>query len=163
MQGSTVDEKREALLKYITENQADYYRLVYLYVRNRDNALDIIQDSIIKAWSKVHTLDNIQYMKTWLYRIMINESINFLRKNKRIVLSDIEFEDVSYSVESEVVDKLTLYQAVEKLPPKLKTVIALRFFEDMKISEVALTIKANENTVKSRLYRGIKELKRIIG
>ena len=64
---------------------ADYqklYRLAYSYVHNENDALDIVQESAYKAVKNSHTLKNLQYAGTWIYRIVINESISFLRKQK---------------------------------------------------------------------------------
>ena len=60
------------------------------------------------------------------------------------------------------VEGIDVYKCVQSLNEKLKTVIILRFFEDMKIDEIAKITKTNENTVKSRLYKGLKELKKLI-
>lgn len=65
---------------------ADYqklYRLAYSYVHNENDALDIVQESAYKAVKNSHTLKNPQYAGTWIYRIVINESISFLRKQKQ--------------------------------------------------------------------------------
>ena len=137
---------------------ADYqklYRLAYSYVHNEGDALDIVQECAYKAIKNSKSLKNPQYAGTWIYRIVINESISFLRKSKRTELSlselDGETED-SYT-------DLDLRQALGKLEPLDKTVVVLRFFEGMQLNQIAQTLDENLNTVKSRFYRSLKKLK----
>ena len=66
------------------------------------------------------------------------------------------------SHENELVEKIDIYETIQKLNEKLKTVIILRFFENLKIEEIAYITKTNSNTVKSRLYKGMEEIKKEI-
>ena len=80
-------QDQEALLvSYIKDNQDKFYRLAYSYVKNQEDALDVIQDAIIRAMEKIHTLKNPEYLKTWFYRILVNECLNHIRKMKSILL-----------------------------------------------------------------------------
>lgn len=149
------------LVEYIKANQNTFYRLAYSYVKHQDTALDIVQESIYKALTSVSSLKNPEYIKTWLYRIIVNTSISYIRKNKRIIVTDevpevIQDEDVHFA------DKLNLYAALDRLDGKHKTVIVLRYFEDLKIEEIAKITECNVNTVKTRLYAGIRKLKAMI-
>ena len=137
---------------------ADYqklYRLAYSYVHNENDALDIVQESAYKAVKNSHTLKNLQYAGTWIYRIVINESISFLRKQKKqettLYEADGETEDLYQDVD--------LHQALEQLDLMDKTVIVLRYFEGMQLNQIAETLDENLSTVKSRLYRSLKKLK----
>lgn len=137
---------------------ADYkklYRLAYSYVHNENDALDLVQESAYKAIKHSHTLKNPQYAGTWLYRIVINESISFLRKRK-------QQETVLYDMDGETEDiysDVDLHQALEQLEPMDKTVIVLRYFEGMQLNQIAQTLDENLSTVKSRLYRSLKKLR----
>lgn len=149
------------LVEYIKANQNTFYRLAYSYVKHQDTALDIVQESIYKALTSVNSLKNPEYIKTWLYRIIVNTSISYIRKNKRIIVTDevpevIQYDDVHFA------DKLYLYAALDRLDEKHKTVIVLRYFEDLKIEEIAKITECNVNTVKTRLYAGIRKLKAMI-
>ncbi|GMQ61497.1 RNA polymerase sigma factor [Vallitalea maricola] len=149
------------LVEFIKIHQEDFYRLAYSHVHNRESALDIVQDSIYKGLTSVHKLKNINKLKTWMFSIIVNTSISYLRKNKRLIITN----DFPESIEREnidIADKIDLYHAIEKLDIKYRTIIVLRFFEDMKIEEVADITGLNINTVKSRLYNGIDKLKVIL-
>ena len=70
------------IVDYILANQDKFYRLAYSYVRNQDDALDIVQNSVCKALEHYETLRNEHAIKTWFYRILVNESLLFLKKEK---------------------------------------------------------------------------------
>lgn len=158
------DISMEKLLTlYIKENQESFYRVAYSYVKDTNTALDVIQEAIIKALKNRNTLKNEEYLKTWFYRILINECLMHIRKNKKITYLDNIDEYSPVRDENNDIDNFddmqVLYNAIEKLEPNLKTIIILRFFEDMKIEEIAKVTNTNLNTVKSRLYKALKILR----
>ncbi|WP_331666942.1 sigma factor [Metaclostridioides mangenotii] len=63
--------KRKKVEAFIIENRENFYRVAYSYVRNEQDALDIIQDSIYKALNSVEILKEIKFIKTWFYRIKL--------------------------------------------------------------------------------------------
>ena len=79
-----MDNNIRQLNEYIIAHQEDFYRLAFSYVKNRDAALDVVQESIVRALSKSDSLRQPEYMKTWFYRILLNESMNHYRRNKRL-------------------------------------------------------------------------------
>ncbi len=150
------------LVKYITDNQESLYRFAYTYVKNQQEALDIVQESIYKALSSIDTLKNSEHMKSWLYRIIINTSINYIRKTKRVIPID-EINDKVECKEDDLDRNIDLYEAIDKLDENQKTIIVLRYFEDMKIDDIAKVVDCNISTVKSRLYSALDKLKLIMG
>ena len=82
----------------------------------------------------------------------------YLRKNKILFLPDLEEQfDLPHS--DKRFEDIELYEAVQQLEPELKTVVILRFFEDLKLEDIARITKTNLSTVKSRLYRALKLLR----
>ncbi|WP_262176068.1 RNA polymerase sigma factor [Saccharococcus sp. Marseille-Q5394] len=155
----TRDEKFELVEKYIVENQHIYYRLAFSYVKNKENALDIVQEAIYKALRSIDRLDEVNYLKTWLYRIVVNTSIDFIRKHQRVsIMEDDVLESHLPTSENEMSD-LDLQDAVDQLPPTYKTIIILRFFADLKLDEIAEITGDNLNTVKTRLYTALRKLR----
>ena len=151
----------EELEQYIIENQEHFYRLAYSYVKDRDAALDVVQNAVLKALTHWKSLRNPAYLKTWFYRILINEGLNYIRKNRRIV-PDTGLREQP-APEEDIPGKLDVYAAVERLSPKLRTIVVLRFFEDMSLQEIAEATALNLNTVKTRLYHALKILKKDMG
>lgn len=157
-----VQDKRESLKEYIKLNQQDFYRLAFSYTKNSDAALDVVQESIVKAIDKIGSLKDTAYLKTWFYRILVNESLMHLRRSKRLVLVE-SIEDGEPGCGEDLAQSMDMYNAIQALEVKIRTVIILRFFEDMKLEEIAVITKTNLSTVKSRLYKGLELLKVSIG
>lgn len=152
----------QELIDFFKINEEKIYKFAYGYVKNQDNALDLVHESIVKAIQKRNTIREKRYLKTWFYRILINECLGFLRKRKKVLF----FEEIKDIENLGKIDKISdnnenidLYDAIDKLPTKLKTIIMLRFFEDMSLEEISQTIKTNLSTVKSRLYKALEVLK----
>ena len=157
-----VPDNRQLLVEHILDGQTDFYRLAMSYVKNRDAALDVVQEAIVKALSKVDTVREPAYLKTWFYRILINEAMNYFRRNRNLV----SLEDVMVDRAEEPRDpgeRLDLSDAIDRLSVPEQTVVKLRYFEDMKLEEIAQATGANLNTVKSRLYKAIRKLKDMTG
>lgn len=148
----------ENLIQYIEQNEEKWYRVAYYYARNQEVAMDIVQEAITKALTKISSIKQAKFMKTWFYRILINTAIDETKRNKKnatFCLEDYQTE----AIEEDFTTNIQLYEKINQLKPKLKTVILLRFFEDLKLSEIAQVTKTNENTIKSRLYQALNQLK----
>lgn len=149
----------EKLTEYIIAGQQQFYRVAYTHVGEREAALDVVQNAICKALENYGSLRNEDAMKTWFYRILINESWNYLRKNrKEIILEPADFPEEVYE-EPAYRDGLDILAEVENLPEQIKTIIILHYFEELTLKEIAEVTGMNLNTVKTRLYTGLKKLK----
>ncbi len=147
-------QKTEQIL---IDNYEKYYRLAYSYTRTQEDALDVVQESAYKAIRDCNKVENPNYISTWIYRIVVNTSIDLLRKRQKneSIVGKLD-EDVSYEDSYSNPD---LKAALEQLDESEKTVIVLRYFEDLKLDDIARITDSNLNTVKARLYRGLKKLK----
>lgn len=151
--------KTQDFQEYITQNQQAFYRLAYSYTKNSEAALDVVQDAIVKGIEKLHTLRNPAYMKTWFYRILVNEGLNYLRGRKVVSLDECTEASLPAAEDRDVAQDVDLYNAVQKLESKMRTVVILRFFEDMKLEDIASVTGDPLSTVKSRLYKALQLLK----
>lgn len=158
----TVRSTHQLLVDYMVAGQGDFYRLAYSHVKNRDAALDVVQESIVKALTKAASLREPAFLKTWFYRILLNECMNYFRHNKRLVSFDAALDNRP-APSCDPGDRLDLYDAIDRLRQDEQAVIRLRFFEDMKLEEIAQVTDTNLNTVKSRLYKSLKHLRELTG
>lgn len=153
------DNLEKQIVDYVIKNKESHYRLAFSYVKNTDDALDIVQESICKAISTFDTLKTPSYLKTWFYRILVNTSIDFLRKRKKLmVVDDITASNFNLSKVDDYED-IDLQRALEELPVQYRSVVVLRFFEDLKIEEIAVILDENINTIKTRLYKALELLR----
>ena len=160
-----LDERNQLIIQYINKNQEKLYRLVFSHIKDEEQSLDVIQNTILKALDNLEKLREEKYLETWIYRIAINESLKYLKKQKKEPIFNIQdYEIFSEDFENkDVTDVMDLYKAIDSLQPKLKTVIILRFFEDKSLAEISKITNSNLSTVKTRLYKALNELKIKIG
>ena len=149
---------KQQLITYIIDNQEKFYRLAYSYVHDREEALDVVQNAIVKALEKHDGIRSESAIKAWFYRVLVNESLNSLSRNKREVnWEPEEFRDIPAEEQSQPDDDL--YDQIDRLPTNLKTVVILRFYEDLTLEEIAKVTEISLSTVKYRLYAGLKKLR----
>ena len=141
--------------KILIDQYERFYRLAYSYVHNEADALDVVQESACKAITQCKNLKDTEKLLPWLCRIVVNTSLDLLR-------SQVKEQPTEELPETATVDKyeeFDLKEALNRLEPKNCTIIILRYFEDMKIEDIALVVDENVNTVKARLYRSLKKLR----
>jgi RNA polymerase sigma factor, sigma-70 family len=144
---------------YVIKNKENHYRLAFSYVKNVDDALDVVQESIYKAISTIDTLKNPDHLKTWFYRILVNSALDLLRKRKKLVIVDDEVLSSYDSGTFPNCEDIDLQKALDNLPVQYRSIVVLRFFEDLKIEEIAAILAENVNTIKTRLYKSLKMLR----
>lgn len=150
-----------AFYELISERKNQLYKTAYAYVKNKEDALDIVSETVYKAYISIKNLKNPQFFNTWLTRILINTSMDFVKKNSRIV----HFEENLYSKgkDTETEDKdegfIDLRQSVDKLHTRYKTIVILKYFQDMTLGEIAEVLKCPLGTVKTHLHKALKELR----
>ena len=145
---------------YLLENQEKFYRLAYSYVRNQEAALDVVQNAIVKGLEKCYDLRNPAALKAWFYRIVVNESLQYLREHKwEVAAGEEEMPEPVYTEPAYEEDR-SVYEQVQKLPESMKTIVILHYYEDLTLKQIAEITKTNLNTVKSRLYSALHKLEK---
>jgi RNA polymerase sigma-70 factor (ECF subfamily) len=149
------------------------YYLAYRMVKNHDAADDLAQETFINAYSSIKSFKLGYSFYTWLYRICMNLSINYLKRQKFVIPeSQFEEEDSPLEKVTESEDPLSLLvqkeqerkikQAIDSLPPKYKAVFVLKVYEDLSYEEIARTLKISLGTVMSRLFRARERLQKLL-
>lgn len=150
----------EAFEQLLVEHTDRLYRTAYLYVRNREDALDVVQETAYKAFSSISKLRNEQYFLTWITKILINCAYDVQRKRRNEISSENEVASLS-GVKNE--EKLDLAAAIGKLPAKHQTSIIFFYYYGMSLKEISTSLKVPENTIKTYLSRGKKQLRKLLG
>lgn len=152
----------DCTVQYIIENQNKFYRLAYSYVQEEQAALDVVQNAICRALEGCFGLKNPLALRTWFYRILVNESLQYLRKQKKeTTLTEEHTANLTYSEPAFEEDKQA-YEAVMGLPEPMKTVVLLHFYEDLTLKQIAEITDTPLSTVKTRLYSALKKLRTIL-
>ena len=149
----------ERLIQYILENQDRFYRVAYSYTRHQEDALDAVQSAVCKALEAHENIKNADAIRTWFYKILINECLTVLKKRGKVVLTaDTVAQEEAY-YEKGYEQGGDIEQELEKLEMDIQVIIKLRFFEEMSLKEISGITGFKLNTVKTKLYRGLKLLK----
>ena len=149
------------------------YRTAFAHVKQEALALDLVSETIVRGYEHVGKLREPKYFKSWLIRILLNVINDYYRRNKRVV--SMETADVELAAETAawqdgarqdhgaaVEEKLDLPAAVERLPEKEKSIIVLKYYDDLKISEIADALEIPEGTVKAYLHKAKEKLKNLL-
>lgn len=150
------DATNNALEDFLIRNQAALYRLAFSYLKQPEDAMDAVQTAACLAIEKQGYMRNPASVRAWFYRILVNVCLDALRQKGRFV-SLSEWEDAGYEDPAPADETLAL--RIDRLPTEMGTVIKLRFYEELSLKEIAVVTGSNVNTVKSRLYGGLKKLK----
>lgn len=152
-----MQNKKEKLKLYITNNLDKLYRLAFSYAKNEHDAEDIVNESVKRALDAIYQLEKEEFLGTWMYRIVINTASSYMKMKSKLIYIDEVIENTL--VKEDKYQDTDLYNMVMKLDSKYRIVIVLRFYEDMAIDKIAEILNENISTVKTRLYKALKLLK----
>ena len=156
---SSCGKRKTEIGEQLLDQYDKLYRLAYSYVRSEQEAMDIVQESACKALSTADRLRSRDYISTWLYRIVTNTAIDVLRKRKREVPGIEAYLEGEDQNARRGYDNLEVMDLLSRLEDKDRAVVILRYFEDLKLEDIARVTGDNLNTVKTRLYRSLRKLK----
>ena len=133
-------------------------KISYLYVKDKQVAEDIVQDTFIKIYAQFGETIEVEKVKSYIVTMTVNRCRDYFRSwhYKKVQLSEMldRQEKIVHTT-----DQVNVTQSIMQLPVKYREVIILRYFEDLKIEDVAHVLDININTAKSRLYKALKLLK----
>lgn len=138
------------------------YRTAFLYVGNREDALDVVQETAYKALLAIGQLKNESFFLTWLTKILIHCTYDVMNKKKNEIPIEKLIDLKSWEKEKKV-EHLDLLSAINQLKDTHRNAIILFYFQDLPISEVAKIMLVPENTIKTFLHRGKIQLKKLLG
>ncbi|OZM57975.1 RNA polymerase [Lottiidibacillus patelloidae] len=149
----------KAFLKLFQSHEEDIYRMAYVYVKNENDALDVVQEVAYKAFKSIHTLKQPQYFKTWLLKITIASAINVIKKNKKVIPLKKEYDGLFREEGKDIPLHLTLHDLIQRLNEDEKSVIILKYYQEHTFQEIAELLDIPLGTTKSLLYRALTKLR----
>lgn len=138
------------------------YRTAFLYVRNKEDALDVLQETAYKAYISISKVKQPEYFSSWLMSILIRTAYNLLSKKKKYVFDESIISNVIEQSSPDIEGKLDVIDSISNLSKNYQTVIILFYYHDLTIQEVAHIMDKPENTVKTYLRRARIDLKKLI-
>lgn len=140
-----------------------YWKIRHIVTAHED-ASDVLQNVFIKAWSNLADFQNKSKLSTWLYRIAINESLDFMRKQKtrQSISADEDLSLANRLMADEYFDgnetQALLQEAISKLPEVQRTVFTLRYYDEMKYSEMSQLLNTSEGSLKASYHIAVKKI-----
>lgn len=150
----------KAFMKLFQTYEEELYRIAFAYVKDKEDALDVIQETAYRSFKNLNSLKNKEYFKTWLIKITINCAIDHIRKSKNIVSLDIEQIKYIQYEDEDIPLKLTLENLINTLDNMEKIVVLLKYYEDYTFKEISEILEIPLGTGKSILYRALEKLKK---
>lgn len=158
------ESQRKAFEIVVRQYSEQLYWQVRRIVLIHDDANDVLQNVFIKAWCHLDTFRNDSKLSTWLYRIAINESLDYVRrKKKEVSLNPEERQEI---VNRLMADKYfdgdeiaaQLQAAIAMLPEVQRAVFNLRYYENMKYSEISKILGATEGALKASYHIAVRKI-----
>jgi len=155
-----LDGDTEAFNLLVRKWEKPIFNFILRMVGNRDEAMDLCQDSFMKAYRELDTLKDKDRFSAWLYRIAHNSCFSRLRKDQGKTF--VELLPDAQSVRSPIEIQLAVEKALQQLPEDQREAVVLKVYHSLKFEEIAAIQDAPVSTVKSRLYMGFEKLKTVL-
>ena len=153
-----INGNEAAQLQLLSLYKESMYRVAYSYMRNEHDANDALQEMTYQCLKNIHKVQTPQYFKTWLVRVVINTCLMMKRQQKQTFITNNVLEQSQYMTEL-----FELNDVISQLPIEQQELIHLKYFRDLKNSEIATLQNIPEGTVKSRLHKTLKKLRQLLG
>jgi RNA polymerase sigma factor (sigma-70 family) len=158
-----MDERREQAMvmleRWVTAYQPVVFRAAYLILKDKQAAEDVAQDTFLRAYNAALRMDPGDGVRSWLYRIAVNTSLNELRRRKRETKAVSRLDkDTGFDPSDRSDTQTVVTEAIDRLPDRLRVAVICRYFLDLSEVEMARVLKVRPGTVKSRLHEARKML-----
>lgn len=157
--------QRRAFEAVVRQYGEQLYWQIRRFVLSHDDANDVLQNAFIKAWQGIVSFHGDSKLLTWLSRIAINESLDFLRRQKNIITMSTDDEElgiVNTLMADDYFDgdetEAQLQQAIASLPEVQRTVFLLRYYDDMKYSDISKMLGTSEGALKASYHIAVKKI-----
>lgn len=156
--------QRRAFEMLVNQYGEQLYWQIRRFVLSHDDANDVLQNAFIKAWQGIGSFHGDSKLLTWLSRIAINESLDFLRRQKNIVTMSTDDESgiANTLMADDYFDgdetEAQLQEAIATLPEVQRTVFLLRYYDDMKYSDISSMLGTSEGALKASYHIAVKKI-----
>lgn len=156
--------RQKVFLMIVDQYSQSLYWKIRSIVLTHEDADDVLQNTFLKAWKSLPTFQGKAKLSTWLYRIAINESLDFLRRQKTATLSSA---DADLSVANRLMaddyfdgdkSQALLQEAIATLPDVQRTVFTLRYYDEMKYSEMSEILGTSEGSLKASYHIAVQKI-----
>ena len=158
--------RREGFAVLVRQYSEPLYWKVRRIVLNHEDANDVLQNAFLKIWNNLDTFQGKSALSTWLYRIAINEALDFVRRQKNVISATVSTEDepgvAARLMGDDYFDgdeaQARLQEAVARLPEVQRTVFTLKYFDELKYSEISKILDTSEGALKASYHLAVKKI-----
>ena len=158
--------RREGFAVLVRQYSEPLYWKVRRIVLNHEDANDVLQNAFLKIWNNLDTFQGKSALSTWLYRIAINEALDFVRRQKNVNSATVSTEDepgvAARLMGDDYFDgdeaQARLQEAVARLPEVQRTVFTLKYFDELKYSEISKILDTSEGALKASYHLAVKKM-----
>lgn len=161
--------KEEGFRLLVDKYQERLYWQIRRMVHNHEDADDILQNTFIKVWKYLDSFKEQSQLHTWLYRVAMNETLNFLKKQQKHTTTDYddvahELSENTHSDEYFTADEiqLKLQGAIATLPEKQKIVFNLRYYDEMSYEEMSQVLETSVGALKASYHHAVKKVEHFL-
>ena len=156
------DKQRQAFGIIVSQYSEQLYWKIRNIVQDHEDANDILQNTFMKAWLALGDFQSKSKISTWLYRIAVNESLDHLRRQKNKLSADEDITVANRLLADEYFNgdetQALLQQAIAQLPDVQRTVFTLRYYDNMKYSEMSKVMHTSEGALKASYHIAVKKI-----
>lgn len=149
----------KAFQELMEEEKVKLYKIAYIYMKNEEDALEVFQETVYKAFLSIKNLKDERYFSTWVTRILIHTAFDLLKKQKRVIPMERKILESKMRPYTTTENHSDLLRAITDLEEKYKTTLILRFYKDYTVKQIAEILDCPKGTVKTNIHRGINLLR----
>jgi RNA polymerase sigma-70 factor, ECF subfamily len=159
-----MDIEKEFLEAYDTLSNA-LYRHAYMKLHDKDAAKDMVQETFTKTWLYISKGNEIEYMKSFLYRTLHNNIVDFVRKSRTLSIETLEEDGMQFPEEKaltipERAEYNELIDRIKKLKEPHHTILIMRYVDDLPPKDIAQALRISANSVSVRIHRALQALRK---
>ena len=157
-------EKRKLFEQIVPQYSEKLYWAIRRIVLCHDDANDVLQNVFIKVWKGIDDFQNRSKLSTWLYRIAVNEALDFLRRQRNVAsLDTVDNMSVADRLEADLYfdgdrAQALLQEAIASLPDVQRVVFNLRYYDELKYTEISQMLDTSEGALKASYHIAVKKI-----
>lgn len=154
--------QRAAFARVVAQYSEPIYWQIRRIVLSHEDANDLLQNTFIKAWTNLDSFRGDSKLSTWLYRIAVNEALNFVQRQKNNLSLDEDSSVVDFLMSDEFFDgdelQAQLQAVIASLPEKQRLVFQMKYFQDLKYEEISEILGTSVGALKATYHHAVKKI-----
>ncbi|MBE6053839.1 MAG: sigma-70 family RNA polymerase sigma factor [Clostridium sartagoforme] len=146
--------------EYLISNKEKLYKISFVYLKNKEDAMDVIHESIVKGYKNIECVRSLEYIDKWFIRLLINTAIDYIRRNSKTIL--VEDKDMEILINKSKSQGDSFNLLIENLNEELRIIIVLKYFHGYKIREISEILSIKESQVKNKIHKALNLLRKEI-